>query len=152
MWGTWARSWSGMQEDAWTLLLNKCRARGIDVYRYGADLPGMAKTELTRNIWAVRFLYLHILHGGLCLRPPWSMVEHEGFDAAATNAGTESSIKNPPLRPSPPIPAEWPEPVENPACSGLHRRVCGTQPTARGRLRLSARRAASKALRIAGLR
>lgn len=150
IWGTWARAWQGMQEDARTLM-QKCQAEGIDVYRYGADLPGMAEVELQMNIWAVRFLYWHILNRGLCLRPPWSMVEHIGFDAEATNAKAESWLKNPALRPSPPIPAEWPEPAEHPACSRLHQGVGGTRPTVSSRAYRFARRLASRVLRALSL-
>jgi hypothetical protein len=151
IWGTWTRAWRGMHKDARTMM-RECQAQGIDIYRYGADLPDMAKGELRRNIWAVRFLYWHILNECLCLRPPWSMVEHIGFDAAATNAGAESWTKNPPLRSSPPIPEEWPEPVEHSACSCLHRAVSATRPTASSRLYHFARRLASEALRGLSLR
>lgn len=123
-------------------------AEGIGARRHRADLPGMAEVELQRNIWVVRFLYWHILNRGLCLRPPWSMVEHIGFDAGATNAKAESWIKNPPLKPSPPIPAEWPGPVEHLACSRLHQGVCGTRPTVRGRLHRFVRRLGSGVLRV----
>jgi hypothetical protein len=151
VWGTWTRAWQGMQEDA-KMLMQRCKAEGIDVYRYGADLPAMAAVELQRNIWAVRFLYWHILNRGLCLRPPWSMVEHIGFDAEATNAKAESWLKNPPLKPSPPIPAQWPDPVEHPACRRLHQKVCGTRPMIPDRLYRLARRVASKVLRAVSLK
>jgi len=108
--------------------------------------------ELQKNIWAVRFLYWHILNRGLCLRPPWSMVEHIGFDSEATNTKAESWIKNPPLKRSPPIPAEWPGPVEHPACSRLHQSVCGTRPTDSSRAYRLARRLASRVLRALSLR
>ena len=150
IWGSWARAWQGMQEDAKTLM-KRCEAEGFDVYRYGADLPSMAKAELRMNIWAVRFLYLHILNRGLCLRPPWSIVEHIGFDADATNTKAESWVKTPPLKPSPPIPTQWPEPVEHPACGRLHQEVCGTRPAVAGRLYRFARRVASKALRAVSM-
>lgn len=42
VWGTWTRAWQGMQEDAKTLV-QKCKAEGIDVFRYGADLVAMAE-------------------------------------------------------------------------------------------------------------
>jgi hypothetical protein len=151
VWGTWARAWPGMETDAKTLM-EQCKDQGIDIYRYGADLVEMAKAERRLNIWAVRLLYLHILKRGLCLRPPWSMVEHIGFDADATNARTESWIKNPPLKPCAPIPTQWPEPVEHPACSRLHQKVCGARPTVPGRLYRFARHLASKALRATSLR
>jgi hypothetical protein len=126
VWGTWSRAWHGMEIDAKTLM-EQCKDHGIDIYRYGADLVNMAKAELRKNIWAVRLLYLHILKKGLCLRPPWSMVEHIGFDANATNASNESWAKNPPLKPCPPIPAQWPVPVENSECAPLHQKMCGTR-------------------------
>ena len=121
VWGTWARAWQGMNDQtAWEMLL-AAEGKGIDRNTYGADLPGMAETELRRNIWAVRWLYHHILRGGLCLRPPWSLVEHIGFDGLATNAGSPEQWANPPLRSCPPMPAKWPEPVEHPGCAALHR-------------------------------
>jgi hypothetical protein len=118
VWGTWARAWVGMNEDARSLMM-KCTKRGIDVRRYGADLPGMADVEIAKNIWAVRWLYLHILHGGLAFRPPYSMVEHIGFDSLATNASDGSEWSNPPLGPCPPLPDHWPASLENPECPVL---------------------------------
>jgi len=126
VWGTWVRAWQGMNQDAKTLM-QACEARGIDVYRYGADLPAMAEVELQRNIWAVRFLYLHLLRGELCLRPPYSMVEHVGFDILATNTGDGSKWANPPLRACPPLPDEWPTPVEHPECASLWQMAYGTK-------------------------
>ena len=151
VWGTWSRAWQAMDTDAKTLM-EQCKDQSIDIYQYGADLVDMAKAELSQNIWAVRFLYLHILKKRLCLRPPWSMVEHIGFDSNATNASDESWLKNPPLKFAPPIPALWPEPVEHPACSRLHQKVCGTRPTVAGRLYRFAYRLASKALRASNTR
>jgi hypothetical protein len=151
VWGTWARAWHGMEMDAKTLM-RQCLDQGIDIYKYGADLVDMAKVELKQNIWAVRFLYWHILNRGLCLRPPWSMVEHIGFDAEATNAKTESWIKNPPLKPCPPIPEQWPDPVEHLACGRLHQKVYGTRPTITDHLYRFVRRLVSKVLRVVSLR
>ena len=129
VWGTWARAWEGMMDYDALSLMKMCKEKGIDPYRYGADLPDMADVELKQNIWAVRFLYWHIFNHGLCLRPPWSMVEHIGFDKEGTNAQSESWVKNPPLNPCPSVPDQWPEPVENPECSALHQSVCGMQPS-----------------------
>jgi hypothetical protein len=145
-WGTWARAWQGMREDARTLM-HMCKEKGMDVYRYGADLVGMAKSELRQNIWAVRFAYWQMLNGGLVLRPPWSMVEHIGFDAQATNAKDGSKWANPPLKPCPPIPEPWPEPVENPECSRLWQKACGKRPTVPRRLYRFVRRMASTSVR-----
>ena len=134
-----------MEIDAKTLM-EQCKDQGINTYRYGADLVDMAKAELRQNIWAVRLLYLHILKKGLCLRPPWSMVENAGFDTEATHTKTESLLKNPPLKPCPPIPAQWPVPVENADCARLHQKMCGARPTVAGRLYRLASRLASKVL------
>lgn len=127
VWGTWARAWQGMERDAKSLML-ACEAQGGDRNKYGSDLPAMAEVELQRNIWAVRWLYHHILLGGLCLRPPWSMVEHIGFDAQATNAGSAGQWANPPLRPCPPLPSAWPAAHEHPACAALHRQAVAPPP------------------------
>jgi hypothetical protein len=119
VWGTWRRAWRGMEEDAMTLV-RRCEERRVDPYAYGADLMDMARMERERNIWAVRFLYLHIVNGGLCLRPPRSLVEHIGDGADATNAPDfGSQWANPPLQPCPPIPTVWPDPVEHPQCRAL---------------------------------
>jgi len=127
VWGAWARSWVGMDATA-QMLIKDCKAHGIDIYRYGADLSMMADEERYRNIWAVRFLYLHMLRGGLCMRPPHSMVEHIGFDALATNAPVAAGWSNPPLQPCPPIPALWPVPIENPDCVSLWQKAYGKRP------------------------
>ena len=50
-------------------LIADCRARGIDVYKYGADLLEMAEAEGPATSGQFGFLYLHILRGSLCLRP-----------------------------------------------------------------------------------
>ncbi len=127
VWGTWARVWQDMDKDAKTLM-QMCKMQGIDVYRYGVDLPAMAEIELQQNIWAVRFLYLHILRRGLCLRPPHSMVEHIGFDAQATNASDGSKWSNPPLKACPALPEKWPDPIENPECAQLWQIACAPTP------------------------
>lgn len=126
-WGTWRSAWEGMDQAA-EALLERCRKRGVDIYRYGADLPAMAAVERERNIWAVRWLLLHMLRGGLCLRPPHSLVEHVGFDARATNAPDAGLWANPPLLPAPPPPERWPEPVEHPDCAALWQAACGARP------------------------
>jgi len=123
VWGTWRRAWQGMDRDAHSLM-HDCVARGLDVARYGADLPTMAEIEASRNIWAVRWLYHHQLQGGLCLRPPWSLVEHLGFDEQATNARGADEWANPPLRRRPPVPVEWPAPMEHPDCARLWQAAC----------------------------
>jgi hypothetical protein len=128
VWGTWARAWRGMETQDAVSLLRQCRARGIDIYAYGADLPDLAYQEMRRNTWAIRWVYWHIVQGGLCLRPPHSLVEHIGFDRRATNAKTAIGMAKTPLQPCPPVPQMWPAPLEHPACAGLWRELYGQRP------------------------
>jgi hypothetical protein len=121
VWGAWARSWQGMSEEtAWQKMLS-AESHGLPRAAYGADLPRMARQEQRKNIWAVRWLYHHLQHGGLCVRPPWSMVEHIGFDAVATNAPVSVGWENPSLRHVPPLPSKWPEPHEHSQCRAMWR-------------------------------
>jgi hypothetical protein len=126
VWGAWSRAWDGMDIPAATLM-EHCKQKRIDIYKYGANLPRMARIEIEQNIWAVRFLYLHILRGGLCLRPPYSMVEHIGYDDLGTNV-KENKWLAPPLGVCPPIPEIWPEPIENPECSVIWQKTNGGKP------------------------
>lgn len=122
VWGAYSRSWVGMDEPA----IDKMAAAaggGIAPDAYGADLPAMARDEARKNIWAVRWLYHHFQRGKLCLRPPWSMVEHIGFDASATNAVGAVEWANPPLRRAPPLPDIWPAPIEHPDCRSIWRQT-----------------------------
>ncbi len=119
VWGGYARSWRGMPDETAAEKLAAAAARGVPADSCGADLPAMARVETRKNIWAVRWLAHHLAHGGLCLRPPWTMVEHIGFDAAATNAGETLGWANQPLRPAPPVPTAWPAVGEHPACRAL---------------------------------
>ena len=125
VWGTWRRAWQGMVHETALDKIAEIQRHGRLPGYYGGDLPAMAKREMASNIWAVRFLYHHILHQGVCLRPPWSMVEHIGFDTRATNAASSKVwFVNGALAPCPPVPNIWPDPVENLACARLHRKMC----------------------------
>lgn len=133
VWGAWARSWRGMSEETAKQKLRAAAARGMPADAYGDDLPAMAQVELRKNIWAVRWLYHHFQHAGLCVRPPWSLVEHIGFGPEASHAAGAAEWVNPPLRTAPPVPERWPEPQENPACRELWRKV---RSPSRGRARV----------------
>jgi hypothetical protein len=151
VWGTWRRAWNGMDRPAMSLV-RSCRMRGIDVYRYGADLVDMARSEIRQNTWAVRWLYLHILKRALCLRPPWSMVEHIGNDERATNAPkwNEGPWANPPLRSCPQVPTSWPEPAEHDDCPRLWQKTCGRKPALRALIRARLNAAATSISRLPG--
>ncbi len=119
VWGAWARSWRGMLDETAVMKMAATEAHGAATDAYGADLPEMAREETRKNIWAVRWVYHHFQHGGLCVRPPWSMVEHIGFDAGAMNAAEAVEWENPPLRAAPAVPAVWPVPAEHAECRRL---------------------------------
>ena len=107
-----------MTEETARQKLALAARQGIPPDAYGSDLPAMAREEQRKNIWAVRWLYHHLSRGGLCLRPPWSMVEHIGFDPTATNAASAVQWANPPLRSAPGLPSAWPA-AEHPECRPL---------------------------------
>jgi hypothetical protein len=136
LWGTWKRAWKGMDRDAASLVA-ECRQRGIDPTRFGTDVLDMAAAEQKRNIWAVRWVCLHLLNRGLCMRPPRSMVDHIGLDHRASNAGGDAMWEQT-LGPAPAIPTTWPAAVENPQCSALWKQIGGGAE--RGRLRWIAQR------------
>lgn len=125
VWGGYARAWRGMTEQTAKQKMAALAARGVAPDTYGADLPRMASAERRKNIWAVRWLYHHLQHGGLCLRPPWSMVEHIGFDAAATHAAGAREWAHPFLRNVPMIPERWPESSRPANTAGLWQRATG---------------------------
>jgi hypothetical protein len=133
VWRTWRRGWEGMEKDALTLM-REAEARGIDPRRYGDDLVDMAKAEQARNIWAVRWSYLHVARGGLCLRPPRNLVHHIGLGAGATNAGYDYRWSIPVAGTPPAAPIPWPAPVEHPECARLWQRACGPTGAVVGQL------------------
>ncbi len=146
VWGTWGRAWHGMGRETALEKMAAVKRGGVSPEAHGADLPIMARQEAVRNTWAVRWLYHHLQHGGLCLRPPWSMVEHIGFDEA-TNAAEAWDWTNPPLRLAPPIPAVWPDPLVQPDCRRLWCRAnppAGIWSRVRQRLRRDAGRLARR--------
>jgi len=118
-WGTWRRSWHGMNVPAATIMQDFA-AEGGDVARYGPDMPIMAEEAERRNLWAIRWWYHHMRHAGLCLRPPWSMVEHHGWDTRSTTTTPAMLFwANPPLASAPTPPEVWPEPIERSECPDL---------------------------------
>ena len=122
-WGIWRRSWRGMDSESALEKMYHAQSEGIDPYSYGGDLPYMAKTEQVKNIWAVRLVYHHIANRGLCFRPPWSMVNHIGWGIDSTNAAIKNWEDNGELAPAPPIPTDWPIPIEEPGSASLHRKM-----------------------------
>jgi SAM-dependent methyltransferase len=104
-------------------LLDLAKAKGIDIDRYGPDISVMAQEAGPRNLWAVRWWSLHLLHQGLCLRPPTSLACHVGWGEHATTTTPGMAFwKDPPLG-SPPERRDWPLPVEHPACPELWQRA-----------------------------
>lgn len=120
-WGTWARAWRGMERGTAAERLAAYAGRGGDPAGYGADLPDMAAGERERNIWAVRWIAEHLATGSLSVCPPWTMVQHVGYDARATNAVHDPVWYQPMPERAAPVPSSWPEPIEHPAVAGLWR-------------------------------
>jgi hypothetical protein len=121
-WGTWARAWEGMEESA-LQIMDCCVKRSCDIEKYGTDMPKMAAEAEAKNLWAVGWWYHHMRLDGLCLRPPWSLVDQVCWDQDISTTSTPEMMAwaNPPLRECPPIPTEWPTIVENSNCSNRWR-------------------------------
>jgi hypothetical protein len=126
-WGAYARSWSGMNETALEKI-EALRKRGVAPEVCGADLPAMAAREARDNLWAVRWLYHHLQHGGLCLRPPLALVRHAGFDAAATNAIADDTWAGATLAERAPEGGNWPAVKEARQCRELWRAAASARP------------------------
>jgi len=120
-WGTWARGWRGMDVGSAADRLAEFARGGGDPAAYGADIPTQAAGERARNIWAVRFIAQHLAQHTLSLCPPWTMVEHIGYDPRATNAVSDPTWEQAAPRKAAPIPARWPASVEHPAVARLWR-------------------------------
>ncbi len=123
-WGTWARAWEGMDDPAVTIM-QECIEIGADLEKYGTDMPKMAAEAERKNLWAIGWFYHHIRRKGLCLRPPWSLVDQICWEESRSTTSTPEMMAwaNPPLRTCPPLPGEWPEPFEHPQCAPLWRQA-----------------------------
>jgi hypothetical protein len=130
-WGTWARAWNGMADPA-LMIMEECAEAGIDVEKYGTDMPKMAAEAESKNLWAVGWWYHHMRREGLCLRPPWSMIEQICWDENRSTTTTAAMIgwANHKLNICPPIPEVWPEAVEHSQCTALWRRSIDGQDAA----------------------
>jgi len=125
-WGTWKRAWQGMDVDAETLL-KECRRQRKNVDRHGSDLAPSAEQELAKNTWAIRFTLLHILRGGLCFHPPYSLVQNIGFGPEASNTQNTSVWTNVAVSaPGAPVFSAPPRPVaETDGVAELWRKALG---------------------------
>jgi SAM-dependent methyltransferase len=121
-WAAWRRSWRGMDRTA-LQILEMAQSEGVDINRFGPDIPIMAEETHARNLWAARWWSLHLLNRGLCLRPANSMARHVGWDPHATTTTDDMAFwTDPPLEPPPAI-GEWPSPAEHPACAEIWQRA-----------------------------
>jgi hypothetical protein len=150
-WGTWARAWNGMEEGSAADRLRSFAERGGDPAEYGTDIPAQAAAEKQKNLWAVRFVAEHLLHGKLSVCPPWTLTEHIGYDPRASNAAQDPFWHVRPDRAAPPVPREWPEPVEHPDVARLWRAAVAEENRLNQPPSL-ATRAIRKLLRLVGVR
>jgi hypothetical protein len=113
-----------MDETA-TAIMAACRQQGIDLEKYGSDLPKMVAEAEQKNLWAVGWFYHHMRHHHLCLRPPRSLVEHIGWDEERRTTSTPAMMAwaKPPSGLCPPLPARWPAPIEHAGCAPLWRQA-----------------------------
>ncbi|NLF43951.1 MAG: hypothetical protein GX587_14760 [Bacteroidales bacterium] len=84
-WGTYRKSWVGMERTALEIF-NDCKKKNSLIKGLTDDYESMAKDEITRNIWAVRFGLLHILNQKVNVWPTKSWVENIGLDGSGTNS------------------------------------------------------------------
>jgi hypothetical protein len=138
-WGGYARSWAGMDESA-VAKRAAVKREGVAADTCGADLVAMAAMEYKHNLWAVRWLYHHLQHGGLCLRPPAALVLHAGIDEAATNAKSDDVWTDAVLADRAPTPGDWPAVVESSECRRRWRDAAPAPPGLIGRALRKARR------------
>lgn len=147
VWGTWARAWHGMAEETALTKMAAAKKRGIPANAYGSDLPDMARAEEQRNIWAVRWLYHHLQHGGLCARPPWPMVEHIGSDISASNCAELGWMQQTELRQASLSAIGREDPREHPQCAALWRQVTHNRPIIARTIKYGIRRLVKPSLR-----
>jgi hypothetical protein len=123
LWGGYARSWKGMSEETALDKMQAAKKRGIRPDAYGSDLVSQAYAEKRKNLWASRWLYHHFEYGGICLRPPWNLVEHIDFDSSATNSIESTLTRYTPSSDATHIERNWPEASEHPDCQILWKRA-----------------------------
>ena len=128
MWGTWRRAWTGVTDTTAAALFELCRARGIDVTRYGNDLRDAVVHEEEYGMWDLRF-NLHMLsQRGLFLWPARSMTAHIGYDPRATNSPEKAGWEDAP-EPAPVVQhIRWPEVREHPGSAELWQRALNAPP------------------------
>jgi hypothetical protein len=139
-WGAYARSWRGMGDATALEKMRAAEARGVARDACGPDLPPMAERESRHNLWAVRWVYHHLQQAGLCLRPPVALVQHAGFDEAATNARSDDIWTGAVLADRAPAPGDWPPVVESSECRQRWREAAPVPPGLIRRLARKARR------------
>jgi hypothetical protein len=121
-WATWRRAWVGFPDQEALPLIRAYRNQGGDIQRYGEDVPVMALMERERNLWLVRWIAWHMAQGGLCLRPPYTMVQHIGYNAQASNAAESEWLQDDhPQSQIIPLSA-YPPPIEHPQATSRWRR------------------------------
>jgi hypothetical protein len=147
-WGTWRRAWMGPDIDADTIL-RECLRKGIPLGRYGADLESMARVERRDNTWAARWSLWHLLHGGLCLRPAQTLIDHVEANDRATHRGSEGRWSSPLAARAPDTSAgvEWPAVREHPDVARLWQAACGERGTMLTRLARRTRASIASLLR-----
>lgn len=98
-WATWGRAWAkydenlvGFNKDSWKLLSRSLGFSGVlSLYWYG--VLRLVKIGWT-DTWDYQWSYAHFTSKCLAISPSVNMVSNIGFDSAATNTKTKSSVEN----------------------------------------------------------
>jgi hypothetical protein len=135
-WATWRRAWTGFPELSGAELRDRCVARGIDLARYGGDVPAAFVGDAPKTSWDYCFGLHMMLHDGLCLLPPRSMTAHIGYDGRATHEQNHVGWEDHPEPPPPPDQIHWPPVRENLNSAEYWRRAQDPpRPSLAGRIR-----------------
>ena len=105
-WATWRRAWNGFPGLSAAELRDRCLARGIDIGKYGRDIPDWYAAGVEHVGWDYMFGLHMMLHEGLMLLPPYAMTVHTGNDHRASHPAGPRRLGRPgrtgaPARPDP---------------------------------------------------
>jgi hypothetical protein len=127
-WATWRRAWEGFPGLSAAELRDRCVARGIDIGKYGRDIPDWFAAGVDLVGWDYKFGLHLMLHDGLTLLPPHAMTVHTGNDVRASHPQDRTEWKDRAESPPPPGEIRWPEVRENAGSAECWRRAMEPPP------------------------
>jgi hypothetical protein len=127
-WATWRRAWAGFPGMSAVELRDRCLAAGIDIGKYGEDVPAIFAGDAAKATWDYCFSLHMMLHGGLSLLPRHTLTAHIGYDARATHPQNDEGWEDHPESPPPPDQVRWPAVREEPDSAECWRRALNAPP------------------------